>query len=89
MNYCQVMASGKESIFFKGVVFGRSTTIQWLSPLLGVYRQHKLDSMGYYKKTNRGHGAYKVRYAVMDVGEVRGDNDQNTLYEIFKELLKI
>lgn len=27
-------------------------------------------------------------YVVVDVGEVRGESDQNTLYEILEELLK-
>lgn len=51
------------SVFFKGVNPGRLTIFQETAPWLEVQEQHKLETVGYFKKRERER----------DPGVVQGD----------------
>ena len=66
--------------------------LQETVPLLGVYDLHKLDVVEHLEKqinSKKGHGVGKGRETAEDLGGVRrkeGEYDQNTLYEIDRNI---
>lgn len=43
----ELQTADGESVFFKGVVSGRSNMLQWKASHLRIYKQHKLELMGH------------------------------------------
>lgn len=82
------MLNERGSLFFKGVVPGRSTTPHSVTMHLAVYRQHKLDRMGFKQQIRMQSWASRKRD--IDPGKVgeKGTYDQNVIYEVLKGLIK-
>ena len=84
-SYWQLMASGKELVFFKGVASSRWSMCQRMAPHLWVFWHHKLDFTGRVV-----HGEQKVgNYGGVDLGGFTGRqvvaNDQNVYAILFKK----
>lgn len=76
-----------ESVFSKSVAPAKSTTLPWKTTHRRIYRQHKLNFMGFIFKDTKL-GEWKRGLDRGGVGG-KGDYDQNTLYKILRGLIKI
>lgn len=88
-----MVASGsRRSIFLKGFVPDRLTTVQWKATYPRVSGQHNLVLMGLKRRRGTAGNNTKLgdQEGGIDMGGVRGGDEyaQNTLYGILKEKFK-